>query len=43
MVLVRLCCSVVLTYFIAATLSWKTEQKSRSLKDEKLMMLCAEL
>ena len=34
MVLLRLCCSVVVTSLTAVTLAWKTEHKSGSLKDE---------
>ena len=33
-VLLRLCCSVVVTSFMAVTSAWNTEQKSGSLKDE---------
>ena len=43
MVLLRLCCSVVVTSLIAVTPAWNTEQKSGSLKDEWLIILCGEL
>ena len=43
MVLVRLCCSAVVTSFIAETSAWKTELKSDSLKDDKFIMMCGEL
>ena len=34
MVLIRLCCSVVVTSLMAMTSAWNTEKKSGSLKDE---------
>ena len=34
MVLLRLCCSVVVTSLMAVTSAWNTEQKSGSLKYE---------
>ena len=43
MVLLRLCCSVVVTSLMAVTLAWNIEQKPGSLKDENLIMLCGEL
>ena len=43
MVLQRLCCSVVLTFIIALTSAWKTEQKSGILKYDYLMILCGKL
>ena len=42
-VLLRLCWSVVVTFLMAVTSAWNTEQKSGSLKDEWLIILCGEL